>query len=69
MSPKERIEPPYPIMQVLDEALGCMDRRFKQVPNGRIEIAWRQPTKRDGEARPERYYFGIEFRFDPEATP
>jgi len=66
------IDPPVPIMVVLNHALASFkaDGRFRSVPNGHIEIAWRQPAKgRDGEGpRPGRYCITIECMFQPGAT-
>lgn len=67
MTPRERIDPPTPIMTVLDAALAALesDKRFLSVPSGRIEVAWRQPAKgRDGEGdRPARYSLSLECQF------
>jgi hypothetical protein len=69
---RKRIDPPTPITDVLDAALKAVgsDPRFRNVPNGRLEVAWRQPTKgRDGEGdRPARYVVSFECAFNPEAT-
>jgi hypothetical protein len=64
------VHPPVPIMAVLDAALQALndDGRFLRVPNGHIEVSWRQPTKgRNGEGdRPARYAVTIECGFAPE---
>lgn len=68
MSTRKHVDPPYSIMAVLDEALQSFDGRFKQVPNGKIDIAWRQERKTKGDESPPRYFFGIEFIYVPSAA-
>ncbi len=67
MTRRAYIDAPVPIMRVLDAALKAVsgDSRFRAVPNGRIEVAWRQPSKgRDGEGdRPARYAISFECGF------
>jgi hypothetical protein len=69
---KTRVDPPVPIGAVLDAALKAIERdgRFRGVPNGRLEVAWRQAAKgRDGEGdRPPRYAISFECGFDPTST-
>lgn len=61
------VSPPVPIQTVLDAALKALssDDRFRSVPNGRIEIAWRQPRKaKNGEGpSPGRYAITVEASF------
>lgn len=65
MSARAFVDPPYLIMDVLNAVTGSMDQRFRQVPNGRVEIAWRQARKTKGEESPPRYFVAFEFTFDP----
>jgi hypothetical protein len=67
MSPRQYEDAPYPLMTVLDAVVKSLDGRFKQVPNGNIEVAWRQARKTKGSEAPPRYFVGIEFAYVPDA--
>lgn len=72
MSGRKFVDAPVSIMEVLDAALAAVDAdpRFGSVPNGRIGIAWRQPSKgRNGDDdRPARYAVNFECLFYPDRT-
>lgn len=59
--------PPVPIQTVLDAALKALgsDSRFRSVPGGRVEIAWRQPRQAKGGEGPSpgRYCITVEASF------
>ena len=67
---RKYVEPPVPIMTVLHAALEAIakDKRFGGVPNGHMDVAWRQENKTKGDARPPRFYVGFECTFDPERS-
>lgn len=65
---KKTIDAPVPILQVLHATLAAVgkDKRFRSVPNGHLEVAWKQPTTRvKGDERPERYVVSFECMFVP----
>lgn len=68
MARRAYVDAPFPLFDVLDAALASLDGRFKQVPNGHIDIAWRQPRKTKGDETTARYFFGVEFAYAPSAS-
>jgi len=66
VSPREYVDAPYPLLDVLDAVIKSLDGRFKQVPNGKYDVAWRQERKTKGDESPPRYFVGIEFTYKPE---
>jgi len=64
------VNAPVDIMDVLDAGLAALaaDGRFKRIPNGKVEIAWRQPRKsKNGDGgTPARYALTVEFAFVPD---
>ena len=69
MSAAKYVDPPYPIMDVLDALLAAMrsDGRFGSIPNGRLEGGWKQ-ARHGRDASPPRYSLTVECSFKPRAA-
>jgi hypothetical protein len=67
MSGRKLIDPPVPILDVLNAALSAIgqDKRFRGVPGGHMDVSWCQPSRTKGDARPARYRITFECQFRP----